>query len=790
MRDEEPSRDRELAIAIACGFTALPVASLFSGIPMGWLRGPEATVVPTIVAAGLAGAITGAITAQRSATPQTPFDAVPTRAGFLAAVLAAALLVLRTTLLYATPGSIALPGLITLFTAAVSVLPATLVANFLGGTGRAMRLATRREGGSGMPILTFRPILLLYIACGLALLSPFVPGCLSSPRSPVVGGAPAARANARVLPPAVPSFTYRKPEGFEKAPASSLSIIAQQSLPELSRGSAIAFSPNSRFVAFHPQADSDALIIFDLEQFAETARINIGASTNALVWSPDGSRLAGVVGGNQSRHISILVPEQARAIRLPRPESMDIPEGDLSWTDQAEVILHPKSGNPLALNLETLRLRPLEDAPFFNALPVAAKESVRNASTPSLPRMAKWSMSFGWALHSTGRQIYGEDFTSLERGRPSLVNTDLESGTRRHVRALQLGEDHLILLAPDATKALLVNGSNASVAYFGTREPPKVLQRLSMRLELQESSPAAKSLEKAIAEQRLGAFVYPPLINPLNNQTIGPDYTTIKALLRIRSWKDTQAEVWTQDEFLPLQPGDVVSALHTWEGQVPKKPLEGAPFDSWTIIEASDFIDAAASTPPGKNAPPLEIGPALDVRRDRHSFAIVGTRQRAVQQPAAPISEPKTSPPPSTGDAPPIDPRIIEEFIHRHHAKSSAGDINGLVADYAATVEHYDKGLVDQEFIRKEEEAYHAPGNSVKETVRGQMRIDSLGGKAFSATYCLDFMQVKPTGEWVRGASDVVLLIEIQAGKPRIFSQRSTSRASEKRKGRGTPPAL
>jgi len=782
--------DRELGIALFCGVTVWPIASAFSGIPAGWLRGPEVTVLPIVIAAGLAGAITGTLTAHTSVDPRTPFAAAPTRAGFLAAVIGAALLVLRATVIHGRPGSIAWVGLVTLFTAAVSVLPATLLASFLGGTGRAMRLATKRDQGSGTPMFAFRPIFLLYIACGLALLSPFVPGCLSKQGSNVARGAPAAEPKGRVLPPTAPSFTYQKPHGFEKAPASSLAIVAQQSLPDISRNTPIAFSPNSRLLAFHPKADSDALVVFDMEKFVETARISIGAPTTALTWSSDGSRLAGIVQGGNSRYLAIFVPQDLRVIRLPRPESMDIPEGDLSWTDHAEVILHPKSGNPLALSLETLRLRPLEEAPFFTALSDAAKQSVRDASAPSLPLMAKWTVSFGWALHSTGRQIYGEDFTSSERGRPSLVNTDLERGTRRHMQGLQIGRDHLIVFAPDATKALIVNGSNALVAYFGTREPPKVLQRLNMRLELRESSPAAKSLEKVIAEQRLGAFVYPPLINPLNNQTIGPDYTTIKGLIRIRSWKDTQAEVWTQDEFLPLQPGDVVSALHTWEGQVPKKPLDGAPFDSWTTIEASDFIDASASTPVGKNVPPLDIGPALDVRRDGDAFAIVGTRQRAPQQPATPVFDSRTSTLPSPAEPLPLSKRTIEEFIHQHHAKSSAGDVDGLVADYAKNVEHYDKGLVDREVIRQEELEYHAPGISVKEVVRGEIRIEPVGGKAFSAAYCLDFLRTKPDGEWVRGASDVVLMIEIRSGVPSIFSQRSTSRPNEKRKGRGTPPPL
>lgn len=151
-----------------------------------WLRGPEHTVVPICVASLLAGFIIWIAAAKRFPSPQKPFESAATRAGFTAALIAAATLVLRATWLHGRAGHVAENALITLFIALVTILPATFVAMFMGVPDRALRLTMQGDSATGNPPFSLRPIHGLYSVCVFPLLSPFVPSIINEPATPAL----------------------------------------------------------------------------------------------------------------------------------------------------------------------------------------------------------------------------------------------------------------------------------------------------------------------------------------------------------------------------------------------------------------------------------------------------------------------------------------------------------------------------------------------------------------------------------------------------------------------------
>ena len=124
--------------------------------------------------------------------------------------------------------------------------------------------------------------------------------------------------------------------------------------------------------------------------------------------------------------------------------------------------------------------------------------------------------------------------------------------------------------------------------------------------------------------------------------------------------------------------------------------------------------------------------------------------------------------------------KMLIAFIEQHHAKSSRGDVEGLVADYNETVDHFSNGLVDRSYIRKDELEYHSPGTRVTETVVTRPTFSEVEHNTYSASYSISYHRIRPDGRWTKGISDIELQIMMFPNGPRISRQRAQNRDQQR----------
>jgi hypothetical protein len=760
------------AVAPICGLVALPLAALFETGMLRSYLGPASTIFPIFVGASLTGFLIGAVCRDKDdqEARRSSFDDASTRAGFRAAVLAAAVLVLRATLKAGEPGSVAFPALFVLFVAVVALLPATLLAMGAGGFGAALQSALSGDAQAGRSQFRFLPIHLLYVGCVLAFLSPFIPVLLSPPPAePIQIAQPVARPKTEPPPP---PFRYEKPAELASAAPSRFRVIANK---------AIAFC-----------SEKQELKILDLDTFTQVGSVRPGSTIAALTWSLDSKRLAVISGQGDQTRIGIVAPPDQRMITLPRPSGTEIPDGGISWPDASEVLLHSQGKPPIALNLDSLEFRPLADARFFNTIDDAKRSRISLTQAAATAKSDRWEYVVAWAVRTAGPEFSGGVYNFDTTGQPGLAARDLKADTRTHLPELALQLQDRVVFAPDGSKVIIVRDASAVVHYIGLRDEAPAVRRLEMKRRAAELPPPAEA-DRQLAGKSLFGFVYAPLINPLNQRIVGADWMRVKGVVRLIKWTDTAADVAPVEEFAEIHPDDVVSELHLWE-KAQAKPVAAYSGTPWWVSIGNQ---QAATQSPGTDKPvETRIERVLTIERDAYSLLLAGVTLPSPpsvpsQVPAPPAFEQRPEPPPA---AVVDDGRrgipLIDAFIRKHHAKSSNADVQGLMADYAGRVQHYKSGIVSKEFIHAEEMKYHAPGSRIQERVRGEVQIASIGGGFYTATYDLLFVHSKADGSWTRGVATVNLEVWMTPSGPLITKQNSVSQESEKRKGRGVPPSI
>ena len=152
------------------------------------------------------------------------------------------------------------------------------------------------------------------------------------------------------------------------------------------------------------------------------------------------------------------------------------------------------------------------------------------------------------------------------------------------------------------------------------------------------------------------------------------------------------------------------------------------------------------------------------------------TRMRVVGPPPSRPAPPTNSASTNTDDI----ERVLGVFIQQHHLKSSRSDVDCLVADYGDRVDHFQNGIVDRNFIRKDELEYHSPGTRITENLLTRVTARELEHNLYSATYTIGYHRIRPDGRWTKGVSDIELQIEMTANGPRIVRQRSQNRDQQK----------
>ena len=126
------------------------------------------------------------------------------------------------------------------------------------------------------------------------------------------------------------------------------------------------------------------------------------------------------------------------------------------------------------------------------------------------------------------------------------------------------------------------------------------------------------------------------------------------------------------------------------------------------------------------------------LRKARTAEEARAAAEQAAKMAAAPRPAPAPPPPPPAPVTTFPADKQLTDFIRSHHKKAEKSDVEGLVNDYADTVDHFKDGIVDRNFIMQDELKYHATHAIQEEAILGEIRTAKLPNQAgFSAAYLL-----------------------------------------------------
>jgi hypothetical protein len=302
-------------------------------------------------------------------------------------------------------------------------------------------------------------------------------------------------------------------------------------------------------------------------------------------------------------------------------------------------------------------------------------------------------------------------------------------------------------LSPDGTKVLSTRDGELIATFF------ELSESRARRFTIDVGRPILPALADALKEKRLLAMLCSPIVNPLNDRVVGADLARVKGTVSFESWDGSKAALWVKEDYGSIvSDRDTIAHLMVTDGE---RRIHVPEFESWWSIVSNVSASASPKLLPVPEKKPAHTNPPEKTP--------VGN---------GPLQEPATA-------------ELLRTFIRTHHEKSSRGDVDGLVADYASNVDHLNWQMVSREDIRKEEREYHSPGTRSTETVEGEISIAHLSGALFRAKYTLRYHQIRPSGAWARGVSDVELIIDVGSASSVFAPQIVKQRAVQKEKQNG-----
>lgn len=737
----------------------LAATLVYMATPGQWLPTPLSLLVLIMAAAGLSGL---AFTVIRPSQLEKPARAVGIgcriglNTGWRTALTAGAILcVLATWNALDAPSSSEEAMLkakmwLTFYVSLAALLP-SVFCGFIGGAIGAWLVRSRIPSG-----IDLRPastsawhkwlFLLLSWLSFLLIASPLV----FLGREPKIDPPPVVVAIPLPAPvPVPPPFSHEVPAELSESHFNQFRVGFIKTIRSVADSRAMSLSPDGRLFAYCSQGDGNPCItVFDLHTFKPVANFIVtGHPADSLVWSPDMKRLACLCpGGAASASLWILSLEDSRAVELPRPPEADVPVGEFFWWSAQELAFFPDDETPLIFRLDTLAFTPLDESKYFADKSEQEKKRWTEGPRLELPSSPHWR--FGIAAGVLSDQPpprRKKDAAWQWNQRFFCAFADPQSPRHHLLTDLPVNNGMKVFCAPGGAKIIRAMNGQAEVAYLEMREAEREIVEVAMPVSEIVLIPGAE-------DRQLCAFVYSPLINPLNGETIGPDHRRIKALLRLVEWKSGKASFVLCHSTETVNAADVVATLHTWsEGSLVPWRHERA--DGWwtpvgTRVKAADLLSAITSLEP------VEFPQALAAVPTGTSHLVAAATTPFVKS----ASEAK-----------------VRAFVVDHHSKATQGDLAGLLANYAETVDFLDKGNISRDRIGADESAHRARWPKGEEVVQGDIRL-SREGSLWRASYTMMFRNENNAGGWQKGLADLTLDVSVSPDGMRIVAQKAVVR--------------
>lgn len=557
-------------------------------------------------------------------------------------------------------------------------------------------------------------------------------------------------------PPEPAPFHFVASPEFASAKFGQVTVDVVKTITGVQSHLPMAVKPDFSVFAFCDSAKRQPMItFFDLDWFKHIASIPVSSfPERRLAWSPDFKRLACVSGDGNDGRIWILDPESNSMVVLPRPKNGDIPSGEYAWWSAKEIAFFPTDEAPLFFDLDKLLLKPMKESAFLaQADEITKKRWAADGSKDALPMFSRWTFGVADLIVQNQPPPRRQPDGSWRYGfTQRWAFSDDKSKITHALTSLKVEQEMKCFCAPDASKLILIGNDQAQVAFMRLQPTPQ--WTLEAEMPVVKEGITSDTAKEQIAKNLVCAFVYAPLINPLTGKTVGPDYDHVKAVLRLQEWTGGRATFAITQRAQPIGAEDVIATLHTWEagGVVKWRPAES---DDWWKL-----VGKLSDQPAKETETVLETPKTAAAEWRGDSFVVV---------PRARTFSPKPQPPPKVAEPTPLPPpppkplinevaEAVKRFVQQHHDKASAGNIDGMMADYADIVDFLDKGRVLKDVIAKDEITHRQSWPRGNEAIQGAITLQQ-NGDAWNASYTVEFRNENAKGDWQSGLVDITIEI-------------------------------
>jgi serine/threonine protein kinase len=155
----------------------------------------------------------------------------------------------------------------------------------------------------------------------------------------------------------------------------------------------------------------------------------------------------------------------------------------------------------------------------------------------------------------------------------------------------------------------------------------------------------------------------------------------------------------------------------------------------------------------------------------------------ASAEPSMPAPTPMpSSPPPVYVPLPPLTTSTsttateqIQQFVAEHFRKTERTDCDGVLADYASSVDYFDHGVVSKDFIARECSGYIKSWPEIKLQITGPVDVRESGAGEYTVSFGYDFeARNKAKAKISRGHAADTWRVENRLGRFQITYHRET----------------
>jgi len=533
--------------------------------------------------------------------------------------------------------------------------------------------------------------------------------------------------------PQPPSFSYAASPAITTAHAMQWNLSTTHNLEGV-KANTVTLSQDDRWLGY--VSDHDAILrAVDLSSHSER-HASLPHSIDRLAFSPDAERVF-VATSREELQMGVVDLKTSRYISLPKPRNRAMPEGQLFWWQEKEVLILGNGGRWI-LNLDTLDVDAADEVASWKSADEARRSLITSQAAGGLRESPRWAWQSVLVPKST--ELPEERGVSdwLIQGAMRLSIRHPERDVRRVFDLIAVEKRDRLLSTRDGSKVIQVRGDSARVFYFDITKSPSLKWTIPMPHPATEG-PDSSRIETALKDGTLCAYVYGRVVNPLNQQLVGPDRRDVRGTLTVLDWDEKTMTVYLSETLGTVQVGDIVADLHIRNGDRRELVKLKTPHRWWAklnqFVPESDEIEAIPTTAEKAK----QFATVRDAERaatqakdeaDRKAREAEEARVRQERDAAMKRAEATNSTQPSNAGDP------VKDFILAHHRKSEIGDARGIAADYAERVDYFTDGFVDPAYILRDETQYHATHRVEEESVQGDIRLTRLKN-GYTATYTI-----------------------------------------------------